>query len=310
MSNPNILALAILFGGALAGGLLLVIAAMPRLRAASLSNRIAPYLQHVLSDGALVTGGIPNAPTMPAQSERPGAWVRRRFRELMGNEDELLRRMGQAGDVLDAASFRGKQLTLGAVGFAACALLVVVLSLSGQMTPPVLLLPIIGGLGATVLVEVRLTSRAKARLARLNDELPTTLEFLGLCLAAGESLLDSLRRVASVGSGELTGEFARVALATSTGSSLAQALEDLSARLQWPQLARVVDHLVSAIERGAPLAGVLQAQAADAREEAKRTIIEQAGRKEIAMMLPLVFMILPLSVIFAVFPALFVFQLG
>ena len=34
-----------------------------------------------------------------------------------------------------------------------------------------------------------------------------------------------------------------------------------------------------------------------------------AGRKEIAMMVPLVFMVLPLSVLFAVFPGIAILQL-
>ena len=54
---------------------------------------------------------------------------------------------------------------------------------------------------------------------------------------------------------------------------------------------------------GAPLAEVLRAQAADVRDAAKRELMESAGRKEIGMMVPLVFGVLPLTVIFAAFPA-------
>ena len=42
----------------------------------------------------------------------------------------------------------------------------------------------------------------------------------------------------------------------------------------------------TAIDRGAPLAQVLHAQALDARDDAKRDLIERAGRKEIYMLLP------------------------
>ena len=44
--------------------------------------------------------------------------------------------------------------------------------------------------------------------------------------------------------------------------------------------------------------------------DAKRTLIEQAGRKEIYMLLPLVFMVLPLSVLVAVFPGIVMLRLG
>ena len=99
-------------------------------------------------------------------------------------------------------------------------------------------------------------------------------------------------------------------LAVSTGSSLSGALSRLAARLEVPALSRAVDQVVAAIERGAPLADVLHAQALDAREDAKRSLIEQAGRKEIWMLFPLVFLILPLSILFAVFPGIFMLRLG
>jgi tight adherence protein C len=53
---------------------------------------------------------------------------------------------------------------------------------------------------------------------------------------------------------------------------------------------------------------VLRVQAADAREHARRQLLEAAGKKEIAMMVPLVFLILPTTVAFAVFPGLLVLQ--
>lgn len=309
MIGFNEIALAVLLGGAFAGGLLLILVAMPRWRTASLTARVAPYVPRPTAVEA-GSGGIPNAPSMPRGSNTLGARARRLFGSLLGSEEELLLRLGQAGLATDATRFRGRQLVAGAFGLGVGALGVVLMTLVGSASVPALLVPVLGAVGAVVMVDRRLSNRARARLERLSDELPTTLEFLGLCLAAGESLLDSLRRVASVGSGELTTEFAHVVLATGTGSSLADALREMAGRLQSPPITRAVDHLISAIERGAPLAAVLQAQAADAREEAKRVLIEQAGKKELAMMLPLVFLILPLSVVFAVFPALFVFQIG
>ena len=46
-----------------------------------------------------------------------------------------------------------------------------------------------------------------------------------------------------------------------------------------------------AVERGTPLAEVLRAQAADVREMSKRALLEAGGKKEISMMLPVVFLI-------------------
>ena len=123
-------------------------------------------------------------------------------------------------------------------------------------------------------------------------------------------MLDALRRVGDLEGGEVTAEVRAAVVAVGTGSSLSDALIDLGSRVDSPAVSRAVDHLVAAIDRGAPLAQVLHAQALDAREEAKRALIERAGRNEIAMLVPLVFLILPLSVLFAVFPGIFLLRLG
>jgi tight adherence protein C len=71
-----------------------------------------------------------------------------------------------------------------------------------------------------------------------------------------------------------------------------------------------VDQLLGALERGTPLASVFRAQAHDSRDEAKRRLLEAAGRKEVAMLVPLVFGVLPVTIAFAIFPGLLVLRLG
>jgi len=67
---------------------------------------------------------------------------------------------------------------------------------------------------------------------------------------------------------------------------------------------RFVDGIAIATERGTPMAEVLRAQAADARAAARRQLLESAGRKEILMLVPVVFFILPIVVIIALFPGI------
>lgn len=303
-------AIAILLGGLLAAGILSVLAAVPRWRAANLMVRIAPYVRDTVADSALPSGILPQAGVLPVHARGLSARALALFQRVIGGGDTLVRRLAQAGEAAEVSAFRARQLGWGLAGLGVGAAVVVALALMGRMTPPVVVLPLIVGVASAIAVDMLLTARVKARMSRLSDELPTVLEFLALCLSAGEGFLDALRRVASVGSGELTGELRRVVLAVGTGSSLADALIEMSQRLQLPGLSRAVDQVVAALEHGAPLAGVLHAQAGDAREDAKRVLIEQAGRREIYMLLPLVFLILPLSVLFAVFPGLFILRLG
>ncbi|UWF76880.1 MULTISPECIES: type II secretion system F family protein [Microbacterium] len=304
------LAIAVLLGGALAAGLIVLLSALPRWRALPLERRIAPYVRDAVPDELLPPGILP----APGVMRMPGRWlwtrVREGFERMLGGGDELRLRLAQAGIDSTPAAFRGRQLAWAVGGLVAGALVVVALAVGGRMTPLAALLPVLLAAGAAVGCDLRLSGRARARRARLADELPTTLEFLALCLSAGESLLDALRRVSAIGTGELTAELRRSVLAVHTGSPLADALGELAARLRLPGLTRAVDQVVAALEHGAPLAAVLHAQAADARDEAKRVLIEQAGHKEILMLLPLVFLILPLSVLFAVYPGLFILRLG
>ena len=47
---------------------------------------------------------------------------------------------------------------------------------------------------------------------------------------------------------------------------------------------------------------MLRSQAQDVREAGRRAVMEEGGKKEIAMMVPVVFLVLPVTVLFAVYP--------
>jgi tight adherence protein C len=83
------------------------------------------------------------------------------------------------------------------------------------------------------------------------------------------------------------------------------AMERLAVRVPMPPVVRFVDGLVVAVERGTPLGDVLRAQAADVREQHKRDLIEAGGRREVLMLVPVVFLMLPVVVLFALYPGLF-----
>jgi tight adherence protein C len=81
-------------------------------------------------------------------------------------------------------------------------------------------------------------------------------------------------------------------------------------RTSLPSIARFTDGVSVAVERGSPLAEVLRAQAHDARDVGRRQLMETGGRKEVLMMVPVVFLILPVTVLFAIFPGLAVLRVG
>ncbi|MFB9074154.1 type II secretion system F family protein [Citricoccus parietis] len=119
-----------------------------------------------------------------------------------------------------------------------------------------------------------------------------------------------MERVATSARGELAGEFSTVLSDMRSGSSIHAALKACARRIQLAPVERFIEGVLVALERGTPLADVLRAQAKDVRELSKRELLESAGRKEIGMMAPLVFGILPLTVIFAVYPGISIMNLG
>lgn len=303
MSAVGVVAMAVLLGTGLAGGILLVAQSLPRWAAPPLSTRIAPYLRDIADPLGLT-------PLRVTATRFDVGRLRERLVSVRGDRAVLTRRLRHAGSALDPVAFRGRQLAWGVAGLVCGALLAVAGVVTGRGGPVVALLPLVLAAGAVLAYEQRITIRARRRIARVQDELPTVLEFLALCLAAGEGLRAALTRVGDVGSGVLPEELRRAVLASATGSTLTEALGQVADDAGVPALSRAVDHLVTAMERGAPLSQVLQDQARDAREDAKRLLLEAAGRKEILMLLPLVFLILPLSVLFAVFPGVVMLKLG
>ncbi|WP_169582217.1 MULTISPECIES: type II secretion system F family protein [Microbacterium] len=300
------LAFAVTLGSALGVGVCLALSRARRWGAPSLARRIAPYIRDVTEPRGL---GL-DPPLATRDLTLAWAGLQHRFARAAGGDASIRRRLHQAGSAADASTFRARQLAWAIAGLVAGGVIVVVAVLLGRGAPSLAVLPPVFAAVGVLGCDMWLTHAAKARVTRIEEQLPTVLEFVALCLSAGEGILDSLRRVSSLGAGELTQELRALVVAVGTGSSLPDALAGLSDRLQIPALSRTVDQLIAAIDRGAPLAGVLHAQALDAREGAKRTLIERAGRKEIYMLVPLVFLILPLSVLFAVFPGVFMLRLG
>ena len=127
-------------------------------------------------------------------------------------------------------------------------------------------------------------------------------ELLALSVAAGEGPVAALDRVVARCSGELAVELGRVLADVRTGTPAARALDDLARRTGLPVVARFAEGMAVALERGTPLAAVLHAQVADVREAGRRALIESGARKEIVMMVPVVFLVLPVTVVFAFWP--------
>jgi tight adherence protein C len=294
-------------------GLWMLVSLLPRLSGPRLAHRVAPYLADVSESARSFVGGDTASPlpVLGSLLEPVLGRMRAVLLPLLGASAATALRLRQSGSPLTVEAFRSRQLAWAVGGLA----LGVVLAFGFAQVTPLpfvahVVLVLVCGAAGFVLCDRMLQRAARARLARMTAELPVVLEFLTLSLSAGEGILDSIRRVAATSRGELASELGGVVAAVTSGSPLAVSLLRVADGIRLPALSRCVDQVVGALERGTPLAEVLRAQAQDAREQSKRDLLEVAGRKEVAMMIPLVFLILPVTVLFAVFPGVFVLQVG
>jgi tight adherence protein C len=196
-----------------------------------------------------------------------------------------------------------EQVLWGLVGFGCAGAMAVLVALRAPgRTVPLLVLCLVAFAVGVLLRENRLTAQVNARERRILAEFPTVAELLALSVAAGEGPVSALDRVVARCHGELAVELAGVLADIRTGTPVSAALDDMARRSGLPVVARFAEGMAVAVERGTPLASVLHAQAADVRESGRRALIEAGARKEVLMMVPVVFLVLPVTVLFAFWP--------
>jgi tight adherence protein C len=253
--------------------------------------RIAPYVRDVRPDVEL--------PVNPLLSWMSGALDR-----AFGGRhsvDQRLARLGPGAGTVDG--FRMRQLVWMSVGFAGATSIALLVWSNGRgAVLPLLFFSVFGGVAGALGCDQLLSFQVVRREKALRAELPVVADLLALAVAAGESPVAGLERVVRVVHGALGDELSAVLADIRTGSAATLAFDSLVARTGVASVARFAEGLAVALERGTPIVDVLHAQAADVRESARRDLIEEGGRREVAMMLPVVFLLLPVTVIFAFYP--------
>jgi tight adherence protein C len=304
---------AIVVGGLLgllfAAGVLIAVRAAPPLRPIRLTERIAPYLGDTPPPSKLLA--------RPSATSAPFAVARRLFGpaigeavgfldRVVGGSVSVRRRLGGLGTGDTVEEFRIEQVVWGAIGMVGGGLLIVLLGVArGSLDPVLAIGAAMVGLALGVLGrDWYLTKQLQRRESAMLAEFPVVADLLALSVVAGEAPPDALLRVCRLTGGELARDLDAALARARSGTPLTTALSDLAERTTLEPFSRFVQGLVVAIERGTPLADVLRAQAVDVREVGKRALLEAGGRKEISMMVPVVFMLLPVTVLFALYPAL------
>ena len=149
---------------------------------------------------------------------------------------------------------------------------------------------------------------ARKRLRSEAMQFPSVVRLLSLLLANGLPPAVAIQWLSPRLSGfwgvQLQGLSKRLEL----GADLVAELERLAIDVPLIEVAEFTEKLSTAIERGVPISEQLSALALSLEASMIRDLTKRSGVNETKMLIPTVFLILPVTVLFAVFPSLLVLQ--
>lgn len=293
-------------------GLVLVVLDAPRLRRRPVHQRIDPYVRRGGSGRlfAVYEQMLSDHPFLRRNILPPVRTVVGTAARLLGSRDEIAKRLELAGRPGTVDSFRAEQALWAGAGFLSSLLMAgALIAGRGVAVPPLLLLVAICTVLGALARDRWLTSQIDRRAQQLAREFPAMADLLALAVAAGEGTVAAIERVARTSTGPLAQEMGRTVADVRAGATIDEALERLGRRTPLEFMSRFTDSITVAIERGTPLVDVLRAQAQDARDISKRALMESAGQREIWMLMPVVFLLMPLVIVFAIFPGLSVLSI-
>lgn len=153
------------------------------------------------------------------------------------------------------------------------------------------------------LQQQKIKDQEKSWQRNLDAELPGIIQMLTLMISSGISPLRAIELIAVRTDSNLAAELSLIIERVRLGDSSSQALEGFARRVDTLDARRFSNAISMALERGSPLIPVLTALVGDARNEEKVRMLRKVGKSEIGLMIPVVFLLLPISVLFALFPS-------
>ncbi len=153
-----------------------------------------------------------------------------------------------------------------------------------------------GAIGAAVgafLPQLWLKVRISERHFRTRKGLPDAIDLMTTSVEAGLSLDAAMMRVAEYQAGPFQEELTRALQDMTLGKSRRDALEEITERLNVPDVLNFVQTVNQAEVTGAPIGRVLRVQAEQVRIRRRQDAEAQAQRAPLLMLIPLVFFIFP-----------------
>jgi tight adherence protein C len=199
---------------------------------------------------------------------------------------------------LSANDFLG---LIGVCMLSTAILVFLLLGLAGSDLLTAGLLALVGLAIGYYLPNVWLTSKIRARQKEIQHAMPDSLDLLVISVEAGLGFDAALQRLTEKANHALAKEFRRVIAEVRMGRTRREALKEMVARTEVPDLNSFVSAIIQADQLGVSVAKVLTVQADQMRTLRRQRAEEAATKAPLKMLFPMILLI---------FPSMFIVILG
>lgn len=151
---------------------------------------------------------------------------------------------------------------------------------------------------------------SKKQANEIDLELPDLIELMAVALSSGLSIHQSIERVACRSSARFSGELKLLLKRVTLGSRYDTELTALCDRVPTAAVREFANKISIALTRGTPLVLAFNSLCESLRARQSNILLARAGANETKMLIPLVTLVLPTTVIFAIYPSVQFLSLG
>jgi tight adherence protein C len=149
----------------------------------------------------------------------------------------------------------------------------------------------------------RIRTLSKSDQAAIDSELTDFVDMLSTTLLSGESLFVGLNRLTEISNCLLSKEIGILLRRVDLGGEITSELSALCQRIPTASIREFTNKLSLAIARGTPLANSLISLSSSLRKKRATSLLRLAGINETKMLVPVVLLVCPVTVIFALYPS-------
>jgi tight adherence protein C len=148
----------------------------------------------------------------------------------------------------------------------------------------------------------------KSNQNNLNNELVALMQVAIVLISAGETPISSVKLAAERAEGVIAQTLNQAFSRNFNNVEIVKILKLIAREAKSDSLNRMALSIQNALDRGAPLIDVLQNQIRAMQSKNHAHLLKIAGRRELLLLLPVVFILMPISILFVIWPS--IYQLG